>query len=169
MLLSGAQSKLPIPIWLCSQVHMKGMQPSEERDLDCMLGSLGPNAGSILIRCMSLNKSLISCFVSFGAKNERECTNFTWTTLTDCMDVDCLILVLAAVKAVWVEVGCLSRRLNRRPKHSCNLPSCHFSVPGAFLSLFCSYVPHCTSRRRWRSKQAHRLEAESVALSTGPT
>lgn len=71
MLLSGAQSKLPIPIWLCSQVHMKGMQPSEERDLDCMLGSLGPSAGSILIRCMSLNKSLISCFVSFGAKNEN--------------------------------------------------------------------------------------------------
>lgn len=71
MLLSGAQSKLPISIWLCSQVHMKGMQPSEERDLDCMLGSLGPSAGSILIRCMSLNKSLISCFVSFGAKNEN--------------------------------------------------------------------------------------------------
>lgn len=62
---------LPIPIWLCSQVHMKGMQPSEERDLDCMLGFLGPSAGSILIRCMSLNKSLISCFVSFGAKNEN--------------------------------------------------------------------------------------------------
>lgn len=71
MLRSGAQSNLPIPIWLCSQVDMKGMHPSEERDLDCKLGSLGPSAGSILIRCMSLNKSLISCFVFFGVKNEN--------------------------------------------------------------------------------------------------
>ena len=68
MLLSGAQSNPPIPIWLCSLVHMKGMHSSEERDLDCKLGSLGPSAGSILIRCMSLNKSLISCFVSLGQK-----------------------------------------------------------------------------------------------------
>lgn len=38
MLLSGAQSNLPIPVWLCSQVHMKGRHPSEERDLDCKWG-----------------------------------------------------------------------------------------------------------------------------------
>lgn len=71
MLLSGAQSNLPIPIWLCSQVYMNGRQPSEERDLDCKLGSLGLSAGSVLTRCMSLNKSLFSCFVSFGEKMRR--------------------------------------------------------------------------------------------------
>ena len=69
MLLSGAQSNLPIPIRLCSQVYMNGRQPSEERDLDCKLGSLGPSAGSVLTRYMSLNKSLcFSYFVSLGEK-----------------------------------------------------------------------------------------------------
>lgn len=140
------------------------LQPSAERGLSCKLECLGPSAGRILIRCMSLYKSLISCFVSFG-KRKWESATFTWPALAlaDCMDVDC---VLAAFKDAWVEVCSLSHRLNTRPKRlnweDCFLPSAIslYLVPSWLLSALVSHVVQLEGDATVNRLTDMRLQAE---------